>query len=97
VTETAPELVDNRFKIALGDDLPSIRGEASVCSFSFFSVRQALDNGAWQSTTADAFSAALRANQTAAEEAGNACEQTLSSAYANEPDKVPADHPHARW
>jgi hypothetical protein len=97
VTETGPELVENRYKTALGDDLASIRGEALVCSFSFSSVRRALDNGAWQSTTADAFSASLQANQAAAEDAGNACAEALSSAYTNEPDKVPPDHPHARW
>jgi hypothetical protein len=97
VTEPAPELVENRYKTALGDDLPSIRGQAGVCSFSFSSVRRALDNGAWQSTTADAFSGSLRAKQAAAEEAGSACEGALVSAHAGEPDKVPPDHPHARW
>jgi hypothetical protein len=97
VTEPEPELVENRYKTALGDDLSSIRGQAAVCSFSFSSVRRALDNGAWQSTTADAFSGSLQANQTAAQEAGNACEAALVSAHASEPDKVPPNHPHARW
>ena len=91
------ELVENRYKIALGDDLSRIRGAATVCSFSFSSVRRALDDGAWQSTTADAFSGALQSKQTGAQEAGIACAGALTSAHANEPDKVAPDHPHATW
>ncbi len=94
---TEPELVDNKYKTALGYDLASIRAQASVCSFSFSSVRRALDNGAWQSTTADAFSASLQANQTAALGAGSGCEGALESAHASEADQVPPEHPHATW
>ena len=91
------ELVENKYKIALGYDLPSIRGQASVCSFAFSSVRRALDSGAWQSTTADAFASSLQLNQTSAQEAGSGCEGALASAHAREADRVPTDHPHATW
>lgn len=91
------ELVENKYKSALGDDLPSIRGSASVCSFSYASVQRALDNGAWQSTTADSFSTSLRTQQTDAERVGGSCESALQSAYDNAPAQVAPDHPHATW
>jgi hypothetical protein len=95
-TEDKPD-VDNQYRLALGDDLPAIRGQASLCSFAYDSVRRALDAGAWESTTADAFSTQLTERTSASADAGSSCEEAFESRYGAEPAKVPHDDPRAQW
>ncbi len=95
-TEDKPD-VDNQYRLALGDDLPAIRGQASLCSFAYNSVRTALDDGAWASTTADAFSTQLADRISASADAGSACEEAFETRYGSEPATVPPDDPRARW
>jgi hypothetical protein len=89
--------VDNQYKLALNDELPVLRGHASICSFAFFEAEDALEKEAWTSSTADAFSTALTGHHTTAGEAGSSAGTALENRHDNEPDKVPADDPRAHW
>lgn len=89
--------MDNQYRLALGDDLAALRGYASVCSFAYFGVEQALENGAWESTTADTFSSELADHDRLAGGDGDSAEAALQNRYDNEPEKVPEDDDRATW
>lgn len=89
--------VDNQYKLAMGEEMPTLRGKASICSFAFYEAEDALEAQAWTSTTADAFSTALQDHHRTAGEAGGSAGTALENRYDSEPDKVPSDDPRAHW
>ncbi|TDD69247.1 hypothetical protein E1262_13040 [Jiangella aurantiaca] len=91
------EEVDNQYKLALYDELPVLRGHASICGFAFYQVQDALEAEAWTSSTADAFSTALGEHHRTAGDAGGSAGTALENRYDSEPDKVPADDARAHW
>ncbi|SEF18335.1 hypothetical protein [Jiangella alba] len=91
------EDVDNQYKLALGEELPTIRGDAMICGFPFYEAENALEKEAWKSGVADTFSTALTGHHSTAGEAGESAGTALENRHDNEPDKVPADDDRARW
>ncbi|SDT48115.1 hypothetical protein [Jiangella sp. DSM 45060] len=89
--------VDNAYKLALGEQMPTLRGKASICSFAFFEAEDALEKEAWTSTTADTFSTALKDHHRTAGNAGENAGTAIENRYDGEPDKVASDDPRANW
>ena len=89
--------VDNQYRLALEDELPSLRGHAMICSFAYYEVENALENNAWSSTTADTFSNELSDHHRLAGDDGEAAGSALETRFDNEPEKVPEDDDRAHW
>lgn len=89
--------VPNAYREALGDILPSVRGQAITPGIAFYDVAQALEAGAWMSATADTFSSELSSHESVARDHGDACKEAFEGRYESEPVEVPEDDDRARW
>jgi hypothetical protein len=92
-----PDSVDNKYRLALGYDLPGIRGYASQCGFSLDQVKNALENGAWSSSVADTFSSELHGMAENSGNDGDDAKDAVQHRYDNEPVQVPEDDWRANW
>ncbi|WP_298321729.1 hypothetical protein [Haloactinopolyspora sp.] len=91
------EEVDNQYRLAMEDEMPRLRGHASICSFAYYEVENALENGAWTSTAADTFSNELADHHRLAGNDGEDAGAALETRFDNEPEKVPEDDDRANW
>jgi len=89
--------VPNAYREALGDILPSVRGQAMMPGIAFYDVIQALEAGAWTSADADTFSGELSSNESTARDHGEACREAFESRHGSEPVEVPEGDERARW
>lgn len=89
--------VDNQYKLALGDALPTLRGKTIICGIGYHEAETALANEAWVGGLSDAFSTALADHHRLGGEDGDAAEGAFDGRYNSEPDKVPADDARAHW
>ena len=88
--------VENAYREALDDVLPRVRGQCSMPTIAFHDVVQALEDGAWSSTTADTFSSELTSHRDTAQDHGDSCEEAFETRYAREEPQVPEDDWRAR-
>ena len=91
------EKVDNQYRIALADATPGARVQSTYAGLAFSTVTGAIANGAWKSTTADAFYAECAEMRTTAGTAGTRCVEEMTSRHAREPVKVDPTDSRAKW
>lgn len=85
------EDVENLYKTLLAEKLPSIRTWALTYSNAFDAVKQAYDNGAWESSTATAFHGELTTKKDNAATTGDDTVAMFETRERNELEKVPED------
>lgn len=88
---------ENRYRTALGAQLPGLRSQAESARTVFDTIQSALTAGAWVSTVADSFAVTCESQERAAQGDADECVQIAEQRYHREPVKVEATDRRARW